>query len=327
MVQRDELPLGGSPQASLHLAGAAIDYPHPFFPYLAMILVTANVLGCLAARIKRCSWMRWIILIVTLGMLHLWALRLGTALHRQQSPAPELAPTWFIPALVALAAAYLAIAIFGILRSGTKRIARFDFSLPTINVVWSFAAAYYVVGAGMGSNSVLGIICVVAAALHIGLGAWLASRHLERAPGTNSFVVAGTVLLGMALPVTFGTALPALPILSGMAYGLCYVANRWQSGGVRLSSYILQAYAAYYKQFKKTYHVQLQVESIVLKGKGLPNVRGYGRGDLVARIFVEVPAHLTAKQRELLEQYARTENGAGSPLVQGFWDKVKTLFG
>jgi molecular chaperone DnaJ len=63
-----------------------------------------------------------------------------------------------------------------------------------------------------------------------------------------------------------------------------------------------------------------------IKGKGLPNVRGYGRGDLVARIFVEVPTHLTAKQRDLLEQYARLENGAGSPLVQGFWEKVKALF-
>lgn len=64
-----------------------------------------------------------------------------------------------------------------------------------------------------------------------------------------------------------------------------------------------------------------------IRGKGLPNVRGYGRGDLVARIFVEVPTYLTAKQRDLLEQYARLENGEGSPLVQGFWEKVKTLFG
>ena len=63
-----------------------------------------------------------------------------------------------------------------------------------------------------------------------------------------------------------------------------------------------------------------------VKGKGFPNVRGYGRGDLTVRIFVEVPTHLTAKQRELLEQYARLENGAGSPLVHGFWEKVKALF-
>jgi len=63
-----------------------------------------------------------------------------------------------------------------------------------------------------------------------------------------------------------------------------------------------------------------------IRGKGFPNVRGYGHGDLLARIFVEVPTQLTAKQRDLLEQYAELENGEGSPLVQGFWDKVKAIF-
>jgi len=35
---------------------------------------------------------------------------------------------------------------------------------------------------------------------------------------------------------------------------------------------VLKVYAEYYKRFKKTYHVQLQVESIVLKGKSIPTV-------------------------------------------------------
>jgi DNA/RNA-binding domain of Phe-tRNA-synthetase-like protein len=35
---------------------------------------------------------------------------------------------------------------------------------------------------------------------------------------------------------------------------------------------VLQAYANYYRQFKKTYHIQLQLESIVLKGKSIPSV-------------------------------------------------------
>jgi DNA/RNA-binding domain of Phe-tRNA-synthetase-like protein len=34
----------------------------------------------------------------------------------------------------------------------------------------------------------------------------------------------------------------------------------------------LQAYNEYYHQFKKTYHIQLQLESIVLKGKSIPSV-------------------------------------------------------
>lgn len=33
----------------------------------------------------------------------------------------------------------------------------------------------------------------------------------------------------------------------------------------------LQVYDAYYKRFKKTYHVQLQLESIVFKGKSIPS--------------------------------------------------------
>jgi DNA/RNA-binding domain of Phe-tRNA-synthetase-like protein len=35
---------------------------------------------------------------------------------------------------------------------------------------------------------------------------------------------------------------------------------------------VLQAYASYYKKFGKTYHVRAQLESIVFKGKSLPNV-------------------------------------------------------
>ena len=35
---------------------------------------------------------------------------------------------------------------------------------------------------------------------------------------------------------------------------------------------VLQAYNAYYRQFKKTYHIQLQLESIVWKGKSIPGV-------------------------------------------------------
>ncbi len=43
----------------------------------------------------------------------------------------------------------------------------------------------------------------------------------------------------------------------------------------------LAAYAAYYRHFKKTYHVQLQLESIALKGKSIPRVAA-----LVEAMFV-----------------------------------------
>ncbi len=64
-----------------------------------------------------------------------------------------------------------------------------------------------------------------------------------------------------------------------------------------------------------------------LRGRGVPSLRGFGRGDLVVRIVVEVPTRLSAKQRELLEAYAQLENGDRSPLAQSFFEKVKALFG
>jgi len=51
---------------------------------------------------------------------------------------------------------------------------------------------------------------------------------------------------------------------------------------------ILRAYTEYYRQFKKTYHIQLQLESIVLKGKSIPSV-----ASLVEAMFM-------AEMRDLL---------------------------
>jgi len=46
----------------------------------------------------------------------------------------------------------------------------------------------------------------------------------------------------------------------------------------------IQAYNAYYKPFKKSYHVQLQLESIVLKGKSLPSVAALVEAMFMAEI-------------------------------------------
>jgi molecular chaperone DnaJ len=49
-------------------------------------------------------------------------------------------------------------------------------------------------------------------------------------------------------------------------------------------------------------------EILKLKGRGMPRLRGNGRGDLLIRVNIEVPDKLTPKQKALLEQLA-TELG------------------
>ena len=64
-----------------------------------------------------------------------------------------------------------------------------------------------------------------------------------------------------------------------------------------------------------------------LKGKGVPDVRGYGQGDALVRVLVETPKKLSARQRELLEEFARLSGEEVHPLSKGFLDKVKEMFG
>ena len=56
---------------------------------------------------------------------------------------------------------------------------------------------------------------------------------------------------------------------------------------------VMAAYDRYYKQFNKTYHVLLQVESIVFKGKNLPNVSPLVDANFAAEVetFVLTAGH------------------------------------
>jgi len=60
-----------------------------------------------------------------------------------------------------------------------------------------------------------------------------------------------------------------------------------------LSLPVMSAYRQYYKRFDKTFHVQLQVESIVLKGKSLPDVSPLVDANFIAEVetFVLTAGH------------------------------------
>jgi molecular chaperone DnaJ len=63
-----------------------------------------------------------------------------------------------------------------------------------------------------------------------------------------------------------------------------------------------------------------------LKGKGIKDVHGYQQGDQHVRVFIETPTHLTARQKELLKEFAELGGEEVHPLSKGFLDKVKEMF-
>jgi molecular chaperone DnaJ len=61
-----------------------------------------------------------------------------------------------------------------------------------------------------------------------------------------------------------------------------------------------------------------------LRGRGMPTVRGSGRGDLLVTVHVVVPSKLSRREREVLEEFARL--GGDRVDDRSFFDRVKDAF-
>lgn len=65
---------------------------------------------------------------------------------------------------------------------------------------------------------------------------------------------------------------------------------------------------------------------ITIRGEGLPSMHGWGKGNLLVQVAVEIPVKLTERQEELLREFARIENKNLSPRRKSFLQKVKEYF-
>lgn len=63
-----------------------------------------------------------------------------------------------------------------------------------------------------------------------------------------------------------------------------------------------------------------------LRGKGIPYIRGKGRGDQYVKVEVETPKNLSAKQKELLRQFDGTIEAKNYKKRNGFIDTMKEIF-
>jgi molecular chaperone DnaJ len=67
-------------------------------------------------------------------------------------------------------------------------------------------------------------------------------------------------------------------------------------------------------------------KTVRLKGKGMPSLRSRQRGDLVVELFVETPTHLSARQKELLQELAGLCGEKQNPKSANFVGKAKRFW-
>jgi molecular chaperone DnaJ len=68
-------------------------------------------------------------------------------------------------------------------------------------------------------------------------------------------------------------------------------------------------------------------ETLRHRGAGMSILNSRGRGDLIARILVETPTRLSAKQKELLQGFRETETGEECPATKSFFKRIKEAIG
>ncbi|MBW1721932.1 MAG: molecular chaperone DnaJ [Deltaproteobacteria bacterium] len=61
---------------------------------------------------------------------------------------------------------------------------------------------------------------------------------------------------------------------------------------------------------------------LTVPGKGMPMLKRNKRGDLFVKVHVKIPKKLTQRQRELLEEFAKTEGTKFRRKEKTFWDKI-----
>ena len=67
-----------------------------------------------------------------------------------------------------------------------------------------------------------------------------------------------------------------------------------------------------------------------LKGKGLPEVNGYGRGDILVVVDVIIPAKINSEEKKLLEKLAAQPNFKKTDTVRGeqnIFERMRNFFG
>src|SRR5262245_54110553 len=63
-----------------------------------------------------------------------------------------------------------------------------------------------------------------------------------------------------------------------------------------------------------------------IRGRGMPDISGRGRGDELVEVVVETPRHLTPRQEELLREFAEIEHEQVSPRRRSFFEKLRDYF-
>ena len=228
---------------SMSFGAFALDYPSPVFPYLTVIIIFANIFAAYASHLLRASWLRWLLLALSIFMVQIWMMKLTIYLGRLTPEHLDFSIRGLLPSVGLLCTTFSVIAFLGVRGFIQDKVSKFDLVLPVINVCWLFMVGQYALGQELIKPLAFGWLALLGALAHLGVAWWLAHREEGGSSGTTSFALAGGLLFAFAAPMALGHALIATALVAVLAVGMILISDRRNSPGLRMASYLLQFYA------------------------------------------------------------------------------------
>jgi hypothetical protein len=196
------------------------------------------VAAYIAWRAKICQSLRWTTLGLAMVFWAFWAYKLNAPAVCDEPTADLMYLTWFFPFLFLF---WIFFSITNIYRmaSDMEDLGFFESLLPSVVGLGAFLAAWTVIIPWYRNTLWLGLIGILAGLVHLGAAAWLAKRNKEGALGSTTYTFTAVLLISLGVAAIFHP-LWTVPFLSVSAYIMVRLASKWQSGGVRCTSYLYQ---------------------------------------------------------------------------------------
>ena len=228
--------------------GMAIDFPYPLYPFLGLLLLAANIASFIAHRRQMCLFLRYMILALTAVFWLLWTFKLNVVPACGEPSADMLNLSWFFPILFFFWGVYLFMVVRNTMDHGMD-LGFYEGIMPTISGIGVFVAGSIIAGVWYRNSTWFGTTILILSVAHFLVGWWFAKRDREGARGSNAFIFAGACLLTLSLGMAVANIVWVLPMWSGLAFVLALLASRWHSGGIRVTSYLLQVVTCAYGVF------------------------------------------------------------------------------
>jgi hypothetical protein len=210
------------------LAGLLLQFPHPVFSYLGLLMLLAAGAAYTTAATPHWRWIPWTVLVTTAGIWLIWTMKGRAVLSNPGLEAHPSTLGWYLPVLGAYVAVYIAMPVWAAVHERWP-YRLFERTVPVAVGTGAYLLATGMVRAADGRADLLGHAGVLVGLGCASLAMWLSARDAKGLDAAPAWMLAALMLLAVAAPASLQNMHLVILIQAVAAWGMGYLGHRWGS--------------------------------------------------------------------------------------------------